>query len=98
MAEKRSFDQDQQKTIQMTDNAVVSAGAGSGKTTVLSQRFAYLVFEKHIPVDEILTLTFTNKATVEMYDRIHKTLKEKDPKSVAEFYKANIKTFDSYCA
>ena len=96
--EKREFDEDQKKTIQMTDNAVVSAGAGSGKTTVLASRFAYLVFEKHIPVDQILTLTFTNKATVEMYGRIYKTLKEKDPESVSDFYKANIKTFDSYCS
>ncbi len=88
----------QQKAIDIDINAVVSAGAGSGKTSVLSKRFVHLVVDKKYKVEEILTLTFTKKATVEMYGRIYKALKEKAPESVTDFYKANIKTIDSYCA
>lgn len=95
---KKTPTQSQQKAIDIDINAVVSAGAGSGKTSVLSQRFVHLVTDKKYKVEEILTLTFTKKATVEMYGRIYKALKEKAPESVADFYKANIKTLDSYCA
>ena len=95
---KKTPTQSQQKAIDIDINAVVSAGAGSGKTSVLSQRFVHLVTDKKYKVEEILTLTFTKKATVEMYGRIYKALKEKAPESVADFYKASIKTLDSYCA
>lgn len=88
---------EQQAAIEAVENTVVAAGAGSGKTTVLSQRFLNLVRTKHFNVDEILTLTFTKKATVEMSDRIYKALKKDAPEQAADFFKANIKTMDSYC-
>lgn len=88
---------EQQKAIDSIKNTVVAAGAGSGKTTVLSQRFLNLVKTFNYSVDEILTLTFTKKATVEMSDRIYKVLKEDAPEQAALFYKSNIKTLDSYC-
>ncbi|MDY5633978.1 MAG: UvrD-helicase domain-containing protein, partial [Treponema porcinum] len=94
---ERTFDENQKKAITVSRNAVVSAGAGSGKTTVLAERFSYLVTEKHYNADQILTLTFTKKATVEMSDRIYKVLKKKAPEQAAQFFKANIKTLDSYC-
>ncbi|MBQ2080542.1 MAG: UvrD-helicase domain-containing protein, partial [Treponema sp.] len=97
MSEKIKFDAAQKAAINIERNAVVSAGAGSGKTSVLSSRFAHLVLDKKIKVDEILTLTFTKKATVEMYGRIYQTLKAADPKSVENFHEANIQTLDSYC-
>lgn len=93
----REYDEYQKAAINAMKNSVVSAGAGSGKTSVLSERFSHLIIEKNLNVDEILTLTFTKKATVEMSDRIYKTLKEKVPSQAANFYKANIKTLDSYC-
>ncbi len=85
------------EAINADKNSVVSAGAGSGKTTVLSERFSRLVLEKKFGVDEILTLTFTKKATVEMSSRIYKTLEENAPDKAADFYKANIRTLDGYC-
>jgi len=94
----RELDPSQKRAVNADLNSVVSAGAGSGKTSVLSARFAHLVLEKKYKVDQILTLTFTKKATVEMYSRIYSTLKEKAPECTADFYKANIKTLDSYCA
>lgn len=98
MEKIKELDPSQKASVTTSVNAVISAGAGSGKTSVLAQRFTYLVTQKKLKVDEILTLTFTKKATVEMYGRIYKALKEKDPSSVDEFYKAKIQTLDSYCA
>lgn len=95
--EEKKFDDYQQNAINILKNAVVSAGAGSGKTTVLSERFLQLVQKKNYKVEEILTLTFTKKATVEMSARIFKVLKQKAPEQAADFFKANIKTLDSYC-
>ncbi|WP_147635227.1 UvrD-helicase domain-containing protein, partial [Treponema pectinovorum] len=63
---KKSPLPEQQRAIESIKNTVVAAGAGSGKTTVLSQRFLNLVKKFNYSVDEILTLTFTKKATVEM--------------------------------
>ena len=66
---------DEQMAAIMADRAaVVSAGAGSGKTTVLSLRFVRLVLSGKAHADEILTLTFTRKAAAEMYERIYSLL------------------------
>ena len=54
---------EQQAAIDAQINTVVAAGAGSGKTTVLSKRFLNLIKTKGYKVDQILTLTFTKKAT-----------------------------------
>ncbi|OGG27523.1 hypothetical protein A3A64_01815 [Candidatus Gottesmanbacteria bacterium RIFCSPLOWO2_01_FULL_48_11] len=65
----------QQKAVTHTDGPVVIlAGAGSGKTRVLTYRVAYLMSEKHIPASAILMLTFTNKAANAMKERIRKLL------------------------
>ena len=84
-------------------NTIVSAGAGSGKTTVLSYRFLRLVLEGKAKVDEILTLTFTRKAAAEMHTRILKQLlKYKDEPIVRDqlelFSSASISTLDSFCS
>ncbi|MCL1817794.1 MAG: UvrD-helicase domain-containing protein, partial [Spirochaetaceae bacterium] len=84
-------------------NAVVAAGAGSGKTKTLAARYAWLIMEKGLKADEILTLTFTNKAANEMYGRIYGLLaaQKEDARAsaaIADFYKARISTLDSFCA
>ncbi len=92
------IDEYQQKAIDSNINTVVSAGAGSGKTRVLAERFLDLVLKRGCNVDEILTLTFTKKATVEMSSRIYQTLKKRAPEQAKNFFKASIKTIDSYCS
>lgn len=54
--------------------AILIAGAGTGKTTVITQRIAYLIEQKKAKPEEILALTFTEKAANEMAERVDKLL------------------------
>jgi ATP-dependent helicase/nuclease subunit A len=97
------LDRDQRAAAEAVRNVVVTAGAGSGKTGVLAARYAWLVTERMLTVDRILTLTFTNKAVNEMYGRIYEVLAGQgdDPRAagaIRDFHKARITTLDSFCA
>lgn len=67
---------DRQKEAVLTTEGpvLVLAGAGSGKTTVLVRRIAYMISEKHINPWNILAITFTNKAANEMKTRVEHML------------------------
>ena len=99
----KNLDPDQMAAVNADRNTVVSAGAGSGKTTVLSYRFLRLIMEGKASVDEILTLTFTRKAAAEMHERIHRLLAVNSGNTLImeqlrQFDKATISTLDSFCA
>src|SRR5690625_986554 len=64
---------EQQEAVKHTDGALlIMAGAGSGKTRVLTHRIAYLLKEKDVSPRSVLAITFTNKAAREMKDRVQK--------------------------
>ena len=83
----------QQQAVKATEGPVlILAGAGSGKTRILTYRVAYLIAEKKIPPENILCLTFTNKSAGEMMDRIKKLIGE----SIST--QPMMGTFHSFCA
>src|SRR5271155_2689349 len=72
--------------------SLIIAGAGSGKTTVLIRRIAFLLSELRHDPESILAVTFTNKAAAEMKQRVQVILGENQARSLA------IGTFPSICA
>src|SRR5277367_177816 len=82
----------QQEGIQSVDGPVLLlAGAGSGKTRVITHRIAYLIQERGVSADSILAVTFTNKAAKEMAERVDKILGH------SSLAKPTLATFHSFC-
>lgn len=82
----------QQKAVRTVDGRVlILAGAGSGKTHVLTMRMAYLIKNLHISPKAILGLTFTNKAAAEMRQRMGSLIEASLAKQVT------LCTFHSFC-
>jgi ATP-dependent helicase/nuclease subunit A len=78
-------------------NCLVSAGAGSGKTAVLTARIVRLVHEKKASLSQLLVLTFTNKAAHEMKERVRDAFLSSGESALAEeVERSAIETFDAY--
>lgn len=88
----RNLNNKQKEAVITTDGPIlILAGAGSGKTTVLTRKIAYLIENKLALEFDILAFTFTNKAASEMKDRVSRLLE----KNVDHMW---IGTFHSICS
>ncbi|OIO19555.1 MAG: hypothetical protein COY69_00415 [Candidatus Magasanikbacteria bacterium CG_4_10_14_0_8_um_filter_32_14] len=81
----------QKEAVEYNDgNLLIIAGAGTGKTTVITEKIAYIVEKKLALPEEILALTFTDKAAEEMQDRVDSLIE-------TPYTEMQISTFHSFC-
>src|SRR6267378_6082467 len=88
-----NLNEEQRQAVLATDGPLlILAGAGSGKTRVITYRIAHLISEKGVPPWNILAVTFTNKAAQEMRQRVQRLLQDQNLSS-----QPWVSTFHSLC-
>ncbi len=89
--QKNKLNKAQEEAVLTTDKPLlIVAGAGTGKTTVITQKIAYLIEKELAKPEEILALTFTDKAAEEMIERVDNAI----DRGYAEMH---ISTFHAFC-
>ena len=94
------LNQQQAKAVaEFQADLLVTAGAGTGKTSVLTNKFLRLLAERRATVDEIVAITFTNKAAAEMRNRIDQgiraSLKQANDPLEQDYWKTQLAKLDS---
>ncbi|MBA7710405.1 ATP-dependent helicase/nuclease subunit A [subsurface metagenome] len=87
-------------------NLVITAGAGTGKTAVLTRRIIKILHEEKLSLDRLMVVTFTDKAAVEMKERIYSAIEREIENNGDEHFKRlkdnfldnRISTFHAFCA
>lgn len=101
---KTNLSDQQQKGLITDHNLFLSAGAGAGKTSVLTERYVHLLLQQRISPHRLLAITFTKKAADEMHHRVMDIIQEKDEslfyglsksELLKEMSRAKISTFDA---
>ena len=97
---ERTWTPEQERAIERrAGDLLLDAGAGSGKTSVLVERFAQSVLQDGIDVSAMLTITFTEKAAAELRDRIRTRLRALGaPEAARRTETAFISTIHGFCA
>ncbi|MDP3988550.1 MAG: ATP-dependent DNA helicase [Candidatus Levybacteria bacterium] len=91
MGEDKVLNEEQKKAVKHKQGPLlIVAGAGTGKTTVITERIKYLVLQKKVVPSQILALTFTEKSAREMEERVDKAM----PYGYTQMW---ISTFHSFC-
>jgi DNA helicase-2/ATP-dependent DNA helicase PcrA len=94
-----SLNPNQKEAVMATNGPVlIIAGAGSGKTKTLTHRVAYLIREKGIKPQNILAVTFTNKAAGEMKERVKKLLIQEGQQDLSYYQMPTMGTFHNISA
>ena len=94
--------QEQENVLNTTDkNIIVSASAGSGKTSVMIRKILGLIVEKNVKVKDLLVLTYTNAAASEMKQKLISEMSNQDNikvlSQIDDVPLSDISTFDSFC-
>src|ERR687891_828975 len=92
------LNEDQLAAVEATGSVFVSAGAGTGKTSVLVERFVRAVCDRGLDVDAVLVITYTKRAAGELRGRIRAALRERGRHDLArELDGAWISTIHGFC-
>jgi len=96
-----AWSDDQRQALDLTQHIALVANAGSGKTSVLTERFATIIRNGMAPLEHVVAITFTKKAAAEMRSRVHDALAVSSDAGAREAYRriaqARISTFHSFC-
>jgi ATP-dependent helicase/nuclease subunit A len=98
LQDRAHVNEQQQAAVEATGEVFVSAGAGTGKTAVLVERFVRAVCDRGLHVDSILVITYTRRAAGELRTRIRAALAERGRQDLArELDGAWISTIHGFC-
>ena len=104
MENKSKFTPEQQEVINNRgNNLLVSAAAGSGKTTVMIERIKDLIVKEHVPIENFLVVTFTKASSIDMKARLISKLSSEQPspfliEQIDNINTADVSNLHSFCA